>query len=167
MKKLLPSLIVAALLTACGGGGSDSPAPAAAPVATAAAPAAPAAAAAPAPAAPAPVELASAPATPTGMSYTVGKLTASSTGTNYPVTFNGMTDLVLTGNLNNVWLAAALPGGTVTISGGQNTLVFRPSSTPTTVTVTGSANTFYLPEGSTIKLEGAGAAMSTIKFYKP
>jgi hypothetical protein len=77
------------------------------------------------------------------------------------------TELTATGDLNNFWVSAAQAGGTVTINGASNTVVFKPSSVPTTVTVTGSANTFYLPEGSPIKIEGTGAAMSSIKFYKP
>ena len=87
-------------------------------------------------------------------------------GGNYPMSFNNATNLTVSGDLNKFWLTAAQAGGTVTISGNQNTVVFRPSSTPVSVTVTGSANTFYLPEGSAIKIEGTGAAMSTIKYYK-
>ena len=88
-------------------------------------------------------------------------------GGNYVVTFNAATDLTLNGDLNSLWLGAAQAGGSVTINGASNTIVFKPTSTPTTVSVTGSANTFYLPEGSAIKLEGSGAAMSTVKYYKP
>lgn len=90
----------------------------------------------------------------------------SASGGNYPFSFTKATSLSVSGDLNKFWLTAAQPGGTVSISGNQNTIVFRPSSTPASVTVTGSANTFYLPEGSAIKIEGAGAAMSTIKYYK-
>ncbi len=53
------------------------------------------------------------------------------------------------------------------MDGASNTLVFKPSASPAAVTVTGSANTFYLPEGSPITLTGPGAAMSTVKYFKP
>lgn len=52
-------------------------------------------------------------------------------------------------------------------SNALSPFVFKPSATPATVTVTGSADTFYFPEGSKIALTGAGAALSTIKYYKP
>ncbi|MDB5749255.1 MAG: hypothetical protein JWP72_4103 [Massilia sp.] len=103
----------------------------------------------------------------TGLNLSVGSFTNGGSGGNYQTSFSTVTNLTVSGDLNKFWLTAAQPGGTVTISGNQNTVVFRPSSTPATVTVTGSANTFYLPEGSAIKLEGSGAAMSTIKYYKP
>lgn len=158
MIKSLPYLLIAALLTACGGGGDSSgsaPASAAAP-----------APAAPAPAASAPVALATPPA-PTGANYTAGRMTTDTSGGNYQIGFNNTTDLTVGGNLNSFWVGAAQPGGTVTVGGASNTFVFKPSATPATVTVTGSANTFYLPEGSKITLTGAGAAMSTVKYYKP
>lgn len=85
----------------------------------------------------------------------------------YQINFNGVTDLTVGGNLNSFWVGAAQPGGTVTVGGASNTFVFKPSATPATVSVTGSANTFYFPEGSAIKLTGSGAAMSTVKHYKP
>lgn len=83
------------------------------------------------------------------------------------VSFNRGTNLNASGNLNSFWLNAAEAGGTVNITGSQNTVVFQPTAIPATVNVTGSANTFYMPEGSPITLSGAGAAMSTIKYYKP
>lgn len=159
MIKSLPYLLIASLLTACGGGGGDPSEPA---PASAAAPA-PAAAM---PAATAPTVLATPPA-PAGANYSAGRMTTDTSGGNYQINFNSMTDLTVGGNLNSFWVGAAQPGGTVTVGGASNTFVFKPSATPGTVTVTGSANTFYLPEGSKITLTGAGAAMSTIKYYKP
>jgi hypothetical protein len=94
-------------------------------------------------------------------------MNVGSSGGDLPISFNGATNLSVSGNLNRFWLSAAQPGGTVTVTGASNTLVFRSSATPTAVTVTGSANTFFLPEGSSIKLSGDGAAMSTVKYYKP
>lgn len=94
-------------------------------------------------------------------------MTADTSGGNYTISFRGVTDLTVGGNLNSFWMDAAQPGGTVTVGGASNTFVFKPSATPATVAVTGSANTFYFPEGSTITLSGAGAPMSTIKYFKP
>jgi len=165
MNKLLPSLILAALLTACGGGG-DSPAPATPTASAAPAPAAAAPAPAPAPTAAAPVLYENPPPAPGG-NFGAGTMNVNGSNGSYPTTFNNTTNLNVTGNGNTFWLTAAAPGGTVIINGSSNTVVFRPSSTPSTVTVTGSINTFYLPEGSPIKLEGTGAASSVIKFYKP
>lgn len=65
-----------------------------------------------------------------------------------------------------MWISAASPGGTANISGNSNTLVFHSNASPT-ITVTGTGNTFYIPEGSAIKLEGLGAALSTVLYYKP
>lgn len=159
MNKLLPSLIVAALLTACGGGGggggSDSPPPAAT---------TPPPAAAPAPA-PAPV-LSTRPASP-GIGFTAGSMSHGGSSSSIAIQFLRGTNLTVTGDLNTFWLNAAEAGGTVTIGGNQNTIVFQPTAIPASVVVTGSANTFFMPEGSPIKLEGSGAAMSTIKYYKP
>lgn len=171
MNKLLPSLVIAALLTACGGGSGDS-APTAAPVAAAAPATVPAPAAAPAPAvAPAPAAtsptLVEAPVAPNTMNLTSARFSTTGSAGTWVVNFSAATDLIVNGDLNRVWLGAAQAGGTVTINGASNTVVFKPTATPTTVTVTGSANTFYLPEGSAITLSGTGAAMSTVKFYKP
>jgi len=172
MNKLLPSLIVAALLTACGGGGDDSPAPAAAPSSVAPAPA-PAPATTTPPPAPATsttaetVPYSSVPVASGNTTFNVGRLNTTASSSDYVVNFNGATDLTLNGNLNRLWLSAAQAGGTATINGESNVIVFKGNAIPATVTVTGSANTFYLPEGSPIKLEGTGAAMSTVKYYKP
>jgi hypothetical protein len=168
MKTLLPSLVIAALLSACGGGGSDSSATTAAPVAAASTPASSATPAASTPATTTTTTaLADAPAVPTGTTnLTARTFNNSSSATNYVVNFSGATDLNVVGNLNNLWLGAAQAGGSVTVDGASNTIVFKPTSTPTTVSVTGSANTFYLPEGSAITLTGTGAAMSTVKYYK-
>jgi len=101
------------------------------------------------------------------MNLTVGTFNNGSSGGTYLVKFSGATNLNLTGNLNSMWISAAQSGGTVTVDGASNTLVFQPTSTPTTVVVSASANTFYLPQGSAITLTGNGAAMSTVKYYKP
>jgi hypothetical protein len=37
----------------------------------------------------------------------------------------------------------------------------------TAIIVTGTGNTFYFPLGSSLKLEGAGAASSTIRYFIP
>ena len=94
-------------------------------------------------------------------------MNTDTSASNYQVNFKGATDLTVGGNLNNCRVGAAQPGGTVTVGGASNTFVLKPGATPATVTVTGSANTFYFPEGSTITLTGPGAAMSTVKYYKP
>ena len=155
MIKSLSTALVAALLTACGGGGGGGTTSAVAP----------ASAAPPPPASTAPV-LATPPAA-SGVSMTTGRMNTDVSANSYQVNFNGATDLTVGGNLNNFWIGAAQPGGTVTVTGASNTIVFKPSATPATVTVTGSANTFYIPEGSAVKLTGPGAAMSTVKYYKP
>ena len=156
MKKPLYCLLIAGLLSACGGGGGGSNG---APGPLAAVP--------PPPVAATPPVVLEAPPAVAGFTLNTGRLSVGTSGGDYPVSFNGVTDLTVSGNLNRVWVSAAQAGGTANISGATNTIVFRPGAVPATVTVTGSANTFYLPEGSTIKLEGAGAAMSTIKYYKP
>ena len=156
MNKPLFCMLIAGLLTACGGGGSDS---GPAPLATVPPP--------PAASVPPPPVVLEAPPAVAGFSLSAGRLNVGTSGGDYPISFNGVTDLTVSGNLNRIWVSAAQVGGTVSISGATNTIVFRPGAVPVTVSVTGSANTFYLPEGSTIKLEGNGAAMSTIKYYKP
>jgi hypothetical protein len=171
MKQFLPLLLIAASLTACGGGGSDSSATNAAPAAAAPAPAAaaavaPAAAPAPTPTVSAPT-LVEAPVASGAVNMTAGRFSNTGSAGNYSVTFSGATDLTINGDLNRMWLGAVQNGGSVTINGASNTIVFKPTSTPTTVAVTGSANTFYLPENSAITLTGTGAAMSTVKYYKP
>ena len=60
----------------------------------------------------------------------------------------------------------AVTAGAVSVIGTQNTIVFRPG-VDATVNVTGSANIFIMATGSTIKIEGSGAAASTIQYYKP
>jgi hypothetical protein len=157
MIKPLSYALVAALLTACGGGGGTSP------EAAAAATAAPPPAAAPTQA----VVLETPPPATSSTILNSRSFNQNSSGGNMSVNFTGMTDLNVGGDLNRLWIAAAQPGGTVTVGGASNTIVVGPSATPTVVTVTGSANTFYLPQGSAIKLSGTGAAMSTVKYYKP
>lgn len=161
MKHFFPLLLIAASLTACGGG-SDSSATNTAQASTAA----PAAAPAPTPTTTAST-LVEAPVAPTTMSMTAGRFNNTGSAGTYVVNFSGATDLTLNGDLNRLWLSAAQNGGSVTVNGASNTIVFKPTSTPATVSVTGSANTFYLPENSPITLTGSGAAMSTVKYYKP
>jgi hypothetical protein len=57
-------------------------------------------------------------------------------------------------------------GGSVIVNGKQNTLVFL-RDVHTAIIVTGTSNTFYFPLGSSLKLEGAGAASSTIRYFIP
>lgn len=161
MIKPLSCVLVAALVAACGGGGDSS---GSAPVAAAIPPPA---AAAPAPAATSPAVVLETPPAAPGLTISAGRMNIATSGGDYPVSFNGSTNLEVSGNLNRFWVTAAQTGGEATISGASNTFVFRPSATPAMVMVTGSANTFFLPEGSAIKLAGAGAAMSTVKYYKP
>jgi hypothetical protein len=161
MIKSLSCVLVAALVAACGGGSDSS---GSAPVA--AATPSPAAAASTPAATSAAVVLETPPAEP-NINYGASRMNIATSGGDYPINFKGSTNLEVSGNLNRFWVTAAQPGGEATISGASNTLIFRPSATPAMVTVTGSANTFFLPEGSAIKLAGAGAAMSTVKYYKP
>ena len=82
------------------------------------------------------------------------------------MTFPGAVKGDISGQLNKLWIDAKAGGGTVSVSGTQNTIVFRPG-VDATVNVTGAANTFVMATGSTIKIEGSGAAASTIQHYKP
>lgn len=161
-KLFLSSLVAVAMLSACGGDGSDSQeAPLAATPAQETTPAP-----APTPTTTTPT-LVEAPAAPNGMTLSLKSYTHGSSGTSAVVNFTTTTNLKITGNLNSFWISAAEAGGTVSIDGESNTLVLRPTATPTTVSVVGSANTVYLPEGSPISLTGSGAAMSSVKYYKP
>lgn len=158
-KLFLSSLVAVAMLSACGGGGSDSQeTPTAATPAGETVPA-------PTPTTTTPT-LVEAPAAPNGMTLNVKNFNQGTSGTSAVVNFTTTTNLKITGNLNSFWISAAEAGGTVSIDGESNTLVLRPTATPTTVSVIGSANTFYLPEGSPIALTGSGAAMSSVKYYK-
>lgn len=74
--------------------------------------------------------------------------------------------MTLSGQLNQIWLSAPQAGGTVTVSGDLNTVVFMPG-TDATLTVTGTGNTFYLPVGTPITPAGSGVASSTVKYYNP
>lgn len=161
MKTVFPALLVATFLTACGGGGSDAPAPSA-PVSTQPAPAA-----AGTPTTTAPVATETPPAAPAGMTYSSASMNVTSSGKDYVVNFNGTTNLTLNGNLNRAWIDAAQSGGSIVVNGESNTLVLKLNATPASVNVTGANNTFYLPQGSAIKIEGTGAAQTTVKYYKP
>lgn len=166
MSKIYFAIAIVSLLSACGGGGSDSPA-----VATNAATVTPAAASpTPAPVATTPpataAQLTSMPAVAAGATkFSSGSLTQGTSAQVMDMTFNAAVNMTVTGDLNKIWVDAKATGGTATVSGNQNTIVFRPSVT-TTVNVTGSANTFIMAEGSAIKIEGAGAAASTVQYYK-
>lgn len=83
------------------------------------------------------------------------------------INFVGPTNLTIVGYTNSYWISAAEAGGTISIDGNSNLIVLRASATPATVSVIGSGNTFYLPEGSPVVLSGSGAAMSSVKYYKP
>jgi hypothetical protein len=93
---------------------------------------------------------------------------ASQGGNNqvWDMSFRAAIDMTVSGQLNKIWMAAATPGGNTIVTGNQNAIVFRPG-TETAVNVSGSGNVFYLVEGSPIKIEGSGAAGSTVTYYKP
>ena len=171
MSKIYFTIAMVSLLSACGGGGSDSPAvaataanttpgavsPAPAPVATTPSPATSPATSA---------VLTSMPAVAAGTTkYTVGSMNQGTSAQVMDMTFNAAVNMTVSGDLNKIWVDAKATGGTATVSGNQNTIVFRPG-VATTVNVTGSANTFIMAEGSTIKIEGTGAAASTVQYYK-
>ena len=82
------------------------------------------------------------------------------------LSFKAAVGLTISGQFNKVWVAAAAPGGNTTVTGSQNTIVFRPGA-ESAVNVSGSGNIFYLAQGSPIKIEGTGAAVSTVTYYKP
>ena len=174
MSRNLLIFAVAGLLTACGGG-SDGPSatttaanastPAPAPVSTTPPPAQRTTPTNP------PVstsaELASMPAVTAGaVKMGASSLTLGVNAQVYDMSFSGAVKGDISGQLNKLWIDAKASGGTMTVSGTQNTIVFRPG-VDATVNVTGAANTFIMATGSTIKIEGAGAAASTIQHYKP
>lgn len=152
MFKSLCTLMIAAALAACGGGSGGGATTAAAPSPGATTPGG---------------AVVSAPPVPAGaVSLTAGSFTEGSNSQVVRVNFTGAANLTLSGQLNQIWLSAAQPGGTATVSGDLNTVVFMPG-VDSTLTVTGTGNTFYLPVGSTINAVGSGAASSTIKYYNP
>jgi hypothetical protein len=164
MKNLSVAAILTVLLAACGGGGGSG-GTASQPVSTSGPPTPP-----PSGTVPPPVpkdQVAEAPSPPASAVKTSvgGSFTQAGSAQHMVISFTGAADLTLSGRLDNIWLSAAKPGGSVTLSGDLNTLVFMPG-VDTTVTVTGAANTLYLPQGSPIKLEGAGLASTTVRYYK-
>ena len=167
MSKIYFTIAMVSLLSACGGGGSDSPA--AVTTATNTTPAAVSPAPAPVATTPPPATsavLTSMPAVAAGTTkFSVGSMNQGTSAQVMDMTFNAAVNMTVSGDLNKIWVDAKATGGTATVSGNQNTIVFRPG-VATTVTVTGSANTFIMAEGSTIKIEGSGAAASTVQYYK-
>lgn len=168
MSKIYFTLALASLLSACGGG-ADTPA-----TATTAATATPATVT-PTVVTPAPVTtpvststtLAAMPAVAANAfkTSTGGTLTLGTNAQIMDVSFSGAANASISGQLNKLWIDAKTAGGTVTVDGTQNTIVFRPG-VDTTVNVTGNANTFIMAEGSKIKITGTGAASSTVQYYK-
>ena len=161
MKNLSFAAILTVVLSACGGGGGGSTSQ---PVSTSGS-------------TPPPTSTVSqpgskdqvveAPTPPTSASKITlgGSFTQGASAQNMVLSYTGAANLTLSGRLDGIWLSAAQPGGSVTVTGDLNTVVFM-SGVDATVTITGSGNTFYLPLGSPIKLEGAGLASSTIRYYK-
>lgn len=170
MKKIYFLLTVTSLLAACGGGGSDTPAAATA-ASTSPTPAStnvPAATPVPAVTPTAtPVELVDMPVSTAKTNFSSGT-TISQTGNDalWNVTMSGAMKLTVTGMMNKMWVSAPVAGGVATINGTTNTLVFLPGSNGT-INVTGSGNTFYLVQGSPMTVEGPGAAVSKVIYYKP
>lgn len=150
MKKLSFGLAVAALLSACGGGSG----PTSSPVSST-----------PTPAVTAPAPVVAMPAVPAGaIKLSTGGLTQGANAGKFNITFNTAVNMTVSGQQNQLWAAAMVPGGTATVTGNQNTIVFLPG-TDTIVNVSGSGNIFYAVQGSPIKFEGTGAAASTITYY--
>jgi hypothetical protein len=163
MNKLIIALACSALLTACGGGGGSSttsatPLSSSVPTTTTTTTTTPPAVNSEPVVAPAPSGGA--------VNMTARAVSQGGSAQNWVVHFTGAADLTLSGDLNNLWLEAVQAGGSVVVSGKLNTLVFM-KDFPTTITVIGTANTFYFPLGSAFKLEGSGAASSTIRYFKP
>ena len=114
MIKSLSTVLVAALLSACGGGGDSSPgsAPVSAAPPSSAAPS-------PGPAATSPVVVLETPPAATGLNLSAGAFNTNGSGANYQVNFNGATNLTVDGNLNHFWMGATQPGGTMTVGGAS------------------------------------------------
>lgn len=172
MSRNLLIFAVAGLLAACGGG-SDGPSTTAtaasttpSPVSTTTQP--PAQTTTPTnPPVSTSAELASMPAVTAGaVKMGASSLTLGVNAQVYDMAFSGAVKGDISGQLNKLWVDAKAGGGTMTVSGTQNTIVFRPG-VDATVNVTGAANTFIMATGSTIKITGSGAAASTIQYYKP
>lgn len=159
MKRFSIILTAAVLLAACGGGsgGSAAPASASTPPATQVA-----TSASPTPAA---VTIMP-PVAANAVRIVTGGIQQGGNTAVWNISFTAAVNLTVSGELNQLWVSATAPGGSATVSGNQNTIVFLPG-TVTTVNVTGSANVFYLVEGSPITIEGTGAGQSAVKYYKP
>ncbi len=106
------------------------------------------------------------PAPANAVKVTTGSVSQGGNAQVWDISFLNAVNLTVSGQLNQMWIAAAKAGGTTSVGGTSNTIIFRPG-TQTAVNVSGSGNTFYLAEGSPIKIEGTGAASSTVKYYKP
>lgn len=159
MKNVYIASIIAVLLAACGGGGSSAgstPTPT-----STSTPPSPSSTTPPPPT----TQTYVAPAVPaSAVKLTTRSFEEGGTSDNYTISFSGAVDLTVSGRLDNLWLLTAQPGGTATVSGDMNTIVFMPGVSAQ-VTVTGSGNTFYLPVGSSVTITGSGAATSTIRYY--
>lgn len=149
MTKLYLTVPVAALLSGCGAGGGSA-ADGSLPVSSSTAPG---------------LSIAPTPSA-SALTHNTSVFTQGGTGQESVVNFSGAANLTLTGSLDRIWLSAALAGGSVSVSGALNTLVFM-RDVHTTIVVTGKANTFYFPLGSSLKLEGTGAASSTVRYFIP
>jgi hypothetical protein len=148
MKKILIPALLACLLSACGGGGSSAggATPSSA-VPTAQTPIAPAVITAP----------------PDTANYTLSTPSAnlSTDNTSALIKYNGTANMALQGKNDKIWISDAQAMGTVTVTGSDNVIVFKPASTVASLTVS-AGNTVYLPVGSPIKVEGSGA---TVNYY--
>lgn len=161
MFKFIGAVVVATTLAGCGGGSGSSTGAAATPPVSTTPPGGTTGGTPPT------NNVVSAPAVPANaVSMTAGSFTDGVNAQVVRVSFVAAANLTVTGQLNQLWISAAQPGGTVTVGGDMNTLVFMPG-VDATLTVTGKGNTFYLPVGSSITAVGSGAASSTINYYKP
>lgn len=162
MNKYLLATVVMVFVTACGGG-SSSPSSNGSPVSTTVPPTG--SVAAPAPSASQIVD--TAPAAPASALQLTAKSFIEGGSGKTVVKFTAAADLTLYGELASIWLSAAQTGGSVTISGKSNTVVFMPGTdTAVTLSDTAAGNTIYLPLNSPIKLTGAGLAANTVRYYK-
>jgi hypothetical protein len=174
MKNVSIAVGIAVMLAACGGGGGDSTG--SAPVATSSAIPAPTSTAVPTQPSSAPPVASSvtpvpidqpvlAPAPYGGINISVtSEFIEFSQYQNKKLWFENALNLTVSGYRNYIWVEAAQPNGSATITGDSNTIIFRPSVNAK-VTVTGAGNTFYVPIGASITITGSGLESSTIVNY--